>query len=54
MNDTEKLVRSYAIDFSVNKTMEWDTCIYKTMQAVGCSRNRAVELLGIIIKELHD
>ena len=54
MNDTEKLVRSYAIDFSVNKTMEWDTCIYKTMQAVGCSRNRALELLGIVIKELHE
>ena len=53
MNDTEKLVKSYAIDFSIKKTMEWDTCVYNTMKTVGCSRNDAVELLGIVIEELH-
>ena len=56
MNPVEKemKVKDLAIQFSVNKSIDWTYAVQGTMGIVGCSYDQAVRLLGTQIKELHE
>ena len=47
-------IKFIAISFSVLMVIDWDRAIYEVMCLLGCDHDRAVNLLGESIKQLHD
>ena len=55
INKTEQALKSVAIKFSVDKSLNWEDALRQTMDIINTnSHDQAVTVLGRIIKELHD
>ena len=55
INKTEQALKSVAIQFSVDKSIDWDDAMRQTMDIINTnSRDQAMSVMGRIIKELHE
>ena len=55
INKTQDALKSIAIQFSVDKSIDWDDALRQTMDIINTnSRDQAMSVMGRIIKELHD
>ena len=54
INKTEQALKSIAIQFSVDKSLDWDDAVRQAMDLINTNnRSQAVTALGLIIKDLH-
>ena len=54
INKTEQALKSIAIQFSVDKSLDWDDAVRQAMDLINTNnRSQAVTALGRIIKDLH-